>query len=297
MLISMLFAAKSYPNRLKPANCDERRDCSLVFEKRPGYFKGISGQLSWLIPMSRKMARGIKTWNIFQVRAQILFHFGQENLISSPYRILLVEDHVMFREMIAGSLRHFPGLEIVGELGDGAELLKSIETTRPNLIVMDIEMPGLSGLEAAAKIKQTYTEIKILLLTMHKSIEHLVRALDARVDGYLLKENVFQDLIAAIDTIRDGRMYLSPLVTKELLDDFSKRSLAKPKQSQSLSNRETEVLKCVAEGKSNKEIAEALGISDSTVRIHLGRIKKKLELKTNVDLTRYAIKNGFVSSP
>ncbi|MGC9964058.1 MAG: response regulator transcription factor [Syntrophobacteraceae bacterium] len=217
--------------------------------------------------------------------------------MSSPYRILLVEDHVMFREMIAGSLRHFPGLEIVGELGDGAELLKSIETTRPNLIVMDIEMPGLSGLEAAAKIKQTYTEIKILLLTMHKSIEHLVRALDARVDGYLLKENVFQDLIAAIDTIRDGRMYLSPLVTKELLDDFSKRSLAKPKQSQSLSNRETEVLKCVAEGKSNKEIAEALGISDSTVRIHLGRIKKKLELKTNVDLTRYAIKNGFVSSP
>jgi DNA-binding NarL/FixJ family response regulator len=203
----------------------------------------------------------------------------------------------MFREMIAGSLRHFPGLEIVGELGDGAELLKSIETTRPNLIVMDIEMPGLSGLEAAAKIKQTYTEIKILLLTMHKSIEHLVRALDARVDGYLLKENVFQDLIAAIDTIRDGRMYLSPLVTKELLDDFSKRSLAKPKQSQSLSNRETEVLKCVAEGKSNKEIAEALGISDSTVRIHLGRIKKKLELKTNVDLTRYAIRNGFVSSP
>ncbi len=214
-----------------------------------------------------------------------------------PYRILLAEDHIMFREMIARSLRHFPGLEVVGEVGDGAELLQSMETARPHLIIMDIEMPGLSGLEAAVKIKRSHAEIKILLLTMHKSMEHLARALDAGVDGYLLKENVFQDLLTAIDTIREGRMYLSSLVTQQLVDDFTKRSAPKPSQPKPLSNREIEVLKYVAEGKSNHETAEALRISASTVRIHLGHIKKKLSLKTNVELTRYAIKNGYVSPP
>jgi DNA-binding NarL/FixJ family response regulator len=115
------------------------------------------------------------------------------------YRILLAEDHTMFREMIVKCLEDFPGLEIVGEVGDGEELLKSVSALRPNLIVLDIEMPRLSGLEAARKIKQAHPEIKILLLTMHKSTDHLTHALDAGIDGYLLKENVFQDLVTAID--------------------------------------------------------------------------------------------------
>ncbi|MGC9964068.1 MAG: response regulator transcription factor [Syntrophobacteraceae bacterium] len=217
--------------------------------------------------------------------------------MSPPYRILLAEDHDMFREIIAKSLSHLPELEIVGEVGDSEQLLESIETGRPNLIVLDIKMPGLSGLEADEKIKQTHAEIKVLLLTMHKSIEHFIRAFDARVDGYLLKEDAFQDLLTAIDAIRNGRRYLSSLMTQQLIDDFKKISRSTPKQSQHLSKREIEVLTYIAAGKSNREIAEALRIGCPTVRVHLGRIKKKLELKTNVDLTRYAIRNGFASAP
>jgi len=203
----------------------------------------------------------------------------------------------MFREMMARSLRYFPGLEIVAEVGDGEELLKSIKTTKPNLIVLDKEMPGLSGFAAAAKIKQTSTAVKILLLTKHESTEHLALALDARVDGYILRDNVFQDLLSAIDAIREGRMYLSPPITQALIDNFVCRSPSGPGRSKSLSNRETEVLKYVAEGKPTKATAEALGISESTVRIHLRHLKKKLMLKTNVELARYAIKNGYVTSP
>ncbi len=214
-----------------------------------------------------------------------------------PYRIMLAEDHTMFREMIRKCLRDIPGLEIVGEAGDGEELLKSIEVLKPHLVVLDIGMPHLSGLEAARKIKQTHPEIKILLLTMHKSTNHLTHALDARVDGYLLKENVFHDLVTAIDTIRQGRTYLSSLVTQQVLDAFAKKSWLKPGESEPLSAREIEVLKQLAEGKSNKEIAELLLISNSTVRIHLGHIKKKLFLKTHAELTRYAIKKGYVTLP
>jgi DNA-binding NarL/FixJ family response regulator len=203
----------------------------------------------------------------------------------------------MFREMIRKCLGDFPGLEIVGEVGDGEELLKAIETIRPHLITLDIEMPRLSGLEAARKIKQTHPEIKILLLTMHKSTDYLTHALDAGGDGYLLKENVFQDLVTAIDTIRQGRTYLSSLVTQQVLDAFSKKSWTRPRDSEPLSGREIEVLRHLAEGKPNKEIAGLLLISHSTVRIHLGHIKKKLLLKTNAELTRYAIKKGYVTLP
>jgi DNA-binding NarL/FixJ family response regulator len=213
------------------------------------------------------------------------------------YRILLADDHAMFRELIGKCLGDSPGIEIVGEAGDGEELLKSIETMRPHLIVLDIEMPRLSGLDAARKIKQTHPGIKILLLTMHKSTDYLTHALDTGIDGYLIKENVFQDLLTAIDTIRQGRTYLSSLVTQQVLDAFSKKSRTRLQDSEPLSGRELEILKYLAEGKSNKEIAGLLLISDSTVRIHLGNIKKKLFLKTNAELTRYAIKKGHVSLP
>jgi DNA-binding NarL/FixJ family response regulator len=213
------------------------------------------------------------------------------------YRILLAEDHTMFREMIRKCLRNFPELEIVGEVGDGEELLKAIETTKPHLVVLDIEMPRLSGLEAARKIKPAHPEIKLLLLTMHKSTDHLTHALDAGIDGYLLKENLFQDLVTAIDTIRQGRTYLSSLVTQQVLDAFTKRSFVRPGESDPLSPREIEVLKYLAEGKSNREISALLLISNSTVRGHLSHIKKKLLLKTNAELTRYAIKKGYASLP
>ena len=135
-----------------------------------------------------------------------------------PYRVLLAEDHILFRELIKRSLVVIPDIEVVGEVGDGLDLLKSIKALKPHMVILDIGMPSLSGIEAARVIKQKYPEIKILLLTMFKSKNHLEHALDAKVDGYLLKENAFKDLITAIEMIRRGEKYISNIMLQIMAD-------------------------------------------------------------------------------
>jgi DNA-binding NarL/FixJ family response regulator len=212
-----------------------------------------------------------------------------------PYRILLADDHIIFREMITKNLQGIPGLEIVGEVGDGLELLESIKTLKPHLIILDISMPRLSGLEAAAEIKRRHPKIRILLLTMHRSKDHLSRALELGVDGYLLKENAFNDLITAIETIREGKKYISTLITQQMMNYVRKKSRPKPDDFEPLSAREREVLKYFAEGKSDKEIAELLKISQATVRVHGANIKKKLSMRQTADLVKYALRQGYTS--
>ena len=212
-----------------------------------------------------------------------------------PYRLLLAEDHIIFRELIKRSLKEIPGLEVVGEVSDGRELLESVESLNPHMVILDIGLPSLSGLDAAKKIKEKHPGIKILLLTMYKSRDHLARALEVGVDGYLLKEDAFKDLLTAIGLIRAGKSYISKLLHQQMLERFVQKSRNKPSNSKPLSPREIEVLKYLAEGKSSKEIAASLLISESTVRIHLRNIKKKLFTKTNVDLVRYALKHGYAS--
>jgi DNA-binding NarL/FixJ family response regulator len=213
---------------------------------------------------------------------------------SETYRIVLAEDHVIFREMIKTSLTEIPGLEVVGEVGDSFELLRAIPKLKPNMVILDIGLPHLSGLDAAERIKRSHPDVKILVLTMYKTRDHLVRALEARVDGYLLKENAFQDLITAMETIREGRLYLSSLVTQLMLDSFAD----KPTQTEGhkiLSPRELEVLKLLGEGKADSEVAKLLHISEHTVRIHLSNVKDKLNMKKRTELMRYALKTGLSS--
>jgi two-component system, NarL family, response regulator NreC len=212
-----------------------------------------------------------------------------------PYRIILAEDHAIFREMIRKSLAEIQGLEVVGEVGDGLELLKAIPKLRPHMVILDIGLPHLSGLEAAEKIKKTHPEIKILMLTMYKTEDHLARALEARVDGYLLKDNAFKDLLTAMETIREGRLYISSLITQLMLDSFAKKPSLTPETPDILSPREKEVLKLLGEGKSDQDIANLLLISVYTVRIHLGNIKDKLRIKKRTELMRYALKSGLAS--
>lgn len=212
-----------------------------------------------------------------------------------PYRILLAEDHVLFREMIKKNLLEIPDLNVVGEVGDGLELSAAIDRLKPHMVILDIGLPGLSGLEAAEETKQTNPEIKILVLTMYKTKDHLARAMEARVDGYLLKENAFKDLLTAIDTIRDGRLYISPLLTQVMVDFLANKSARKPEKSQILSPREQEVLQLLGEGKRDKEIAELLLISPQTVRIHVGNIRQKLRLRKRTELMKYALKTGIAS--
>jgi len=212
-----------------------------------------------------------------------------------PYRIVLADDHLIFRELIKKSLQEIPDLEIVGEAADGLELLDCLQKLEPraNLIILDIEMPHLSGIESAKEIKETSPDIKILILTMHKSKNHLQAAINAKVDGYLLKEDAFQDLIAAIEMVRQGGMYFSNLTTKTMVEFLIPKKTPRP-ESDPLSAREIEVVKYFATGKPTEEIATLLSITESTVRNHLAKIRKKLSFRKNIELAKYAFKKGYI---
>ncbi|MCK9374679.1 MAG: response regulator transcription factor [Syntrophobacterales bacterium] len=210
----------------------------------------------------------------------------------NPYKIMIADDHKLFRELIKRSLQEIPDFAIVGEGGDCSELMDLVETTSCDLVILDIGMPRGSGLDVAKWIKTSHPDIEVLILTMHKSMDHLKAAMKAKADGYLLKEDAFQELIVAINSIRKGNNYISPLLSKVMADHFM-INMSKPANSK-LSSREIEVIKLFSEGKSVKEIAELLVISWSTARNHLHNLKRKLSIKRNIDLVKYAIKEGYI---
>lgn len=207
-----------------------------------------------------------------------------------PYRILLTDDHSLLREAIKKSIEEVPGLKVIGEARDGVDLMRLLSRTTPDLIILDISMPNLPGLDAAKIIKARNPDIKILILTMHKSGEFLRRALAVGIEGYLLKENALADLVTAIETIRRGGKYISSLLGGKILREGSGLRLS----GEVLSPREIEILKLVAQGKSSKEIADSLSLSIMTVYNHRVNIKNKLNLKKNAELVRYAIENGYI---
>jgi two-component system response regulator NreC len=175
------------------------------------------------------------------------------------------------------------------------ELLELLKKSVPDLIVLDITMPNLSGVDATRKIKKLYPKVKILILTMHKSKEHMHRALSAGADGFLLKANAYSDLIKAFEAIRAGETYVSNLMYSCMVDFFRKQQqqLAQPRGL--LSAREQEVLQLVAAGKTSKEIGAHLNISVSTVHGHRVKIRNKLQINKMAALIKYAIENGLVS--
>jgi DNA-binding NarL/FixJ family response regulator len=226
-----------------------------------------------------------------------------------PFRILLAEDHTIFRELIKKSLGEISDIKVVGEVSDGLELLKSVKALKPHMAILDIGMPGLSGIEAARIIKQDYPKIKILLLTMYKSKDHLKHALEAKVDGYLLKENAFKDLITAIQMIRKGGVYISNIMLEKIADyvtsetwsvsadseDYADKELEMDnvQEKSKLTPKEEEVLIYFAQGKHYKDIAEQMSINYLTARNYVIMIKKKLHIKNNIDLIKYAIRKGY----
>ena len=208
------------------------------------------------------------------------------------YQIIIADDHPMFREGVKRIIDDVPSLQVVGEVGDGMELLKILPESLPDMIILDLTMPGLHGTEITKEVKKLYPQIKVLILTMHKSKEHLSRVIMAGADGYLLKENAFGDLISAIDTIRQGGSYISSLLSAQMIDFFRQKFRSEP--GDILSYREKEVLSLLVAGKSSKEIAEHLSLSAATVHAHLGKIKKKLDIRNNAELIRYGLQKGYV---
>ena len=201
------------------------------------------------------------------------------------YRIVLADDHALFRQGLRKIIEGVADLEVAEEAGDGLELLSLLQTTIPHLVILDISMPRLRGIEAVREVKKRFPAVKVLVLTMHR--EYLHQALSAGAEGYLLKEDADRELFSAIDKIRQGRIYISPRLREELAED----EVPVPEP---LSARETEVLNLIAGGKSNREIAEILFISVRTVEAHRATILSKLDLRNTADLVKYAIEKGFV---
>lgn len=215
----------------------------------------------------------------------------------APYHLVLADDHVLFRQGLERILEKKGDLEVVGGAGDGLELLNLLKKLTPHMIILDISMPNLRGLEAIHEIKGIYPNVQILILTMHKDREYLYQAIAAGAKGYLLKEDAEKELFSAIEKVRQGRIYVSPKLSEELVDDLAKANPGEPPPSfkpDPLTPREREVLKLITEGKSGKEIGDLLFISVRTVEHHRANLMAKLNLKKTADLVKYALQKGYV---
>ena len=211
-------------------------------------------------------------------------------------RVFIVEDHTLLRAGLRSLLMQDQDLEIVGEADNGRDAIRAIGTLVPNLVLMDISMPGMNGIEAMLDIKRRNPEIRILILTIHKAEEYIHESLRAGADGYILKDATQDELRVAIRSVLGGKTYLSPDISGKVIHGFlgTGKTSGSASNWDTLTHREREVLKLIAEGHPNKYIADYLCLSIKTVEKHRSNLMKKLDLHNASTLTSYAIEKGLV---
>ena len=216
--------------------------------------------------------------------------------MKAKVRIVLAEDHTILREGLRALLSADPDFEIIGEAADGREAVRFVEKQVPDLILMDLSMPRMTGMDAIREIKKRYPQTKIIALTVHKTEEYLRTTLQAGADGYVLKDATHEELMMSIQSVLKGETYLSPGVSGKVIEGYLEgvEGQAPASTLGLLSQREREVLKLIAEGYKNKEIAADLCISLKTVEKHRANLMKKLDLHNAAALTAYAIEQGLV---
>jgi two-component system, NarL family, response regulator NreC len=212
------------------------------------------------------------------------------NKAERSVRVLLADDHQIVRQGLKAILDR-EGFKIVGEASDGGEAVSRALELQPDLVVMDIGMPVMTGIEAAAEIRKSVPSAKLILLTVHTENRYILEALRSGVRGYVLKSRASGELVEAIREILNGRMYLSPGISQTVVEAYLQRNLG---GSESLTRRELQVLQLVAEGKTTKEVATSLGVSIKTADSHRSNIMHKLNMHSVADLVRYAIRRGLV---
>lgn len=211
-----------------------------------------------------------------------------------PTSIYIADDHKIFRDALKPLLDRQPDLHVVGEGADGLDVIRDLRTLNPDLILIDLSMPGLNGIEATRQILTNRPQTKVLVLSMHLDRRFVTEALKAGAAGYVLKESSFDELLHAIHEVRDGRMYLSPSISNQVLQEYVSRVREDEESAYSvLSSREREVLQLLAEGFSTREMAEKLSVSSKTIETHRMQIKHKLKLNSIAELTKYAIREGL----
>lgn len=211
-------------------------------------------------------------------------------------RVLLADDHTLVRAGLRKLLESMGDIEVVGEAGDGLELLEMVAALQPQMVLMDIAMPGLNGLEATERIVKSWPEVRILILSMHQNAEYVRHALRQGAVAYLLKDAAPLELEMAIKAVRRGDTYLSAAVSNGVVSDYVYRLRSEDRPKEALTPRQREVLQLIAEGQSTKEIARKLSVSVKTVETHRTQLMKQLDVHEVTGLVRYAIRAGLVST-
>ena len=210
-------------------------------------------------------------------------------------RVLIADDHTLVRAGIRGLLEGLDNVEVVGEAGDGQETLRLAASVRADILLLDVGMPGLNGLDVAARVTAETPSTRVLILSMHSSEEYVLRALRAGCAGYLLKGSAVAELEAAVRAVARGETYLSPAVSKHVMDDYVRRTHGAADPIEALTARQREVLQLVAEGHTSKDIGERLGLSFKTVEAHRAQIMERLGIHDVASLVRFAVRMGLIS--
>ena len=216
--------------------------------------------------------------------------------MKSPYQIVIAEDHTILRQGLRALLSSDPDFEVVGEAEDGRAAIRSVETLSPDLLLMDLSMPRMTGMEAITEIKKRSPDTRIVVLTVHKGEEYVLSALRAGADGYVLKDAGRDELVTAVKKVLEGKRYLSPDISDKVIEGYleGRRSSKDQTSWDTLTQREREILKLIAEGYKNKEIAEHLFISLKTVEKHRSNLMRKLDLHNTAALTAFAMEKGII---
>jgi len=210
-------------------------------------------------------------------------------------RVLVVDDHPIFRQGLTSLLQRYPEFEVVGQAADGDEAVARANQVKPDVVIMDICMPGSDGIAATTVLQQTLPQIKVLIATISDKDEDLFAAIKAGARGYLLKSVSLQELIDSIKLVAEGEAIISPAMAGRLLDEFKQGKEQAAKESRELSQRESEVLRLVAEGTSNRQIADHLYISETTVKTHLRAILQKLHARNRAEAAALAAAKGWLN--
>jgi len=217
--------------------------------------------------------------------------------MKSKCRVVIAEDYTILREGLKSMLSSNPDFEIVGEAGDGREATQCVEKVKPDLVLMDLSMPRMNGMDAIREIRRRSSVTKILVLTIHKAEEYILATLKAGADGYLLKDSTQSELMMAIKSVLGGKHFISPGISERVIEGYlDGRKVLKNRTSwETLTHREREILKLIAEGYKNKKIADLLCISVKTVEKHRANLMQKLDLHSTSALTTLALEKGLIS--
>jgi DNA-binding NarL/FixJ family response regulator len=214
----------------------------------------------------------------------------------NPIHVLLADDHVLVRAGIRALLEKIPNVEVVGEANTGREALELVRSKLPNIVLMDIAMTELGGLEALPRITKDFPTVKVIILSAHANEEYVIRALREGASGYMLKDSATAELELAINSVIQGKTYLSPSISRTVIDDYLQRVGGPVSPLEQLTARQREILQLLAEGESTKEIAYNLDISVKTVEAHRLQLMERLNIHDVPGLVRYAVRSGLVSA-